>query len=351
MRGNAQNFRLALAFLAVAVAPIGCGTSAPVSSTMPSNSASGSKGVASGPFFGAWWDPGTRAVRTVYGVSGAAVQGLPSYGGGAWTGAFICMRRNLALLTDAAGALSLASLPNGQPAGITSQIISKPQVVFSPSCSSALVYSSGTANALLIQGLPATPSVHNVTLPAAASSPAVADSGAVLFAVAQADGTAAIQLLSTGSTTLQPVMVLTKPGGIAFLPAADSALLADAGTSTVTEASQLTGNLSLTRIAGTTEGITQPVAIAVSADGRSTVIVNHANSTIVRIDLSGQRAAAQSACNCTPSELVPLAGNLVFRLNEAGSGTVWAYDGDATAPRFAFIPTDQTATAAQGAHP
>ncbi|MGB0124880.1 MAG: hypothetical protein WBP63_15675, partial [Silvibacterium sp.] len=167
----------------------------------------------------------------------------------------------------------------------------------------------------------------------------------------QADGSVAIQLLTGGSSTLHPIAVLSKLGGLAFLPGADTALLADAGVSTVTEASQIAGNLSLAQVAGPSQGIAQPGAIAASADGHTAVVANQNNSTIVKIDLSGQTATVQSVCHCTPSELAPLAGNLVFRLNEAGSGTVWAYDGDSTTPRFAFIPTDQTASATQGAHP
>jgi hypothetical protein len=333
--------------LIIAVALTGCGTSTSASSAPPTPIGSNSV-VASGPIFAAWWDPSAGELRTVYGVAGAAHQGQPNYGGA--TAAFVCMRKNLVLLTNSTGALSLSTLPNGPLVPVTSQDIPKPQIVFSPTCDSALVYSSGYSSALLVQGLPAAPSVSNATLPASAFGLAVGDSGSVLFGVPQTDGSVAIQLLTPRSSTLRFITVLSKLGGLAFLPGGNAALLADAGASNVMEASQLTGNLSLTQVGGPGDGIVQPIAIASSADGRAAAVVNQNQSTIVRIDLTGQTPAVQSVCRSSASELAPLPGNLVFRLNEAGSGTVWAYDGDAAIPRFAFIPTDQTTSAAQGAH-
>lgn len=348
MSRNVDYLPRVFVLLTIAAALTGCGTTAsPSNSALPSPTSSNSV-LASGPVFAAWWDSTAGELRTVYGVAGAAHQGQPSYGGA--TGAFVCMRKSLVLLTDSSGALSLSTLPDGTPVPVTNQGIAKPQIVFSAACESALIYSPGDTSALLVQGLPATPSVINITLPASAFGLAVGDSGSVLFGVRQADGSVAIQLLTSGSSTLRPITVLAKLGGLAFLPGGNTALLADAGANNVMEASQLTGNLSLTQVAGPGEGIVQPTAIASSADGRAAAVVNQNQSTIVRIDLSGQTSAVQSDCRCHASELAPLAGNLTFRLNEAGSGTVWAYDGDAATPRFAFIPTDQTTSAAQGAH-
>lgn len=348
MSRNVDYLPRVFVLLTIAAALTGCGSSASPSNNPSPNPAGSNSIVASGPVFAAWWDSTAGELRTVYGVAGAAHQGQPSYGGA--TGAFVCMRKNLGLLTNSAGAFSLATLPNGSPVQITNQSIPKPQIVFSAACESALIYSPGNTSALLVQGLPATPRVSNITLPALAFGLAVGDSGSVLFGIPQTDGSVAIQLLTSGSSTLRPITVLSKLGGLAFLPGGNTALLADAGASNVMEASQLSGNLSLTQVAGPGEGIFQPTAIASSADGRAAALVNQNQSTIVRIDLTGQTPAVQSVCRSSASELAPLPGNLVFRLNEAGSGTVWAYDGDAATPRFAFIPTDQTTNAAQGAH-
>jgi hypothetical protein len=135
---------------------------------------------------------------------------------------------------------------------------------------------------------------------------------------------------------------------MAFLPGADTALVADQASNRILEAAHLSGNPSLTQVAGPTDGVAQPIAIAASGDGRSAVVVNQKDSSIVRIDLTGQSAAMHTVCRCSPTKLEALAGNLTFRVNEPGSGTVWAYDGDAANPRFAFLPAEQST---QGARP
>jgi hypothetical protein len=83
-----------------------------------------------------------------------------------------------------------------------------------------------------------------------------------------ANGTSSIQLLASGTASFQPVGVLGKFGGMAFLPGADTALLADASANTVVEASHLTGTITLTPLAAAADGVSQPMAVAISADGQ-----------------------------------------------------------------------------------
>ncbi|MGB6686926.1 MAG: hypothetical protein WBE76_03700 [Terracidiphilus sp.] len=344
-----------IALTAVVVYIAACGTAPPSSPVSPpGNSPLATNQAASGPELGAWWDPDRKGLRTEFGVAGAAYQGPPAYNDGSYTGAAVCMRKSIALLTTSSGALFSVNLPQGRPQVVATSGIPGASIAFSPSCAAALVYASGKSHALLVQNLFSTPKTGSVTLPAGVSAAAVSDSGSILVAVPGADGTAAIQLLSGSSSTVQQVTVLSRFGGMAFLPGADTALLADAAANSVFEAAHVTGNMSLAQIASEADGVSNPVAIAASADGRFAAVANKIGSTVLRLDLSGQSPPTQTACHCTPTELEPLAGNLVFRLNEAGAGTVWAFDGDASAPRVVFIPTDrptaQAASRAPGAH-
>jgi hypothetical protein len=199
---------------------------------------------------------------------------------------------------------------------------------------------------LLVRGLPSAATVTSVTLPAGTSSAVVGDSGSILAAVSAVGGTA-IQVLATGTSVAQPVTVLGKFGGMGFVPGADTALLADASANTVFEASNLTSNMSLTSLAGLADGVSNPAAVAISADGRFAAIANAKGSSVLRLDLSGQSAPVKTACQCSPTELEPLAGNFAFRLNEPGSGTVWAFDGNGLQPRVLFIPSDQAVNTGQ----
>ncbi len=76
-----------------------------------------------------------------------------------------------------------------------------------------------------------------------------------------ANGTSTVQFFAAGSSTARPVTTLAKLGALAFLPGAESAVLADAGANTVIEASQLSGNLNLVSVAGPSDGVTHPFAI------------------------------------------------------------------------------------------
>jgi hypothetical protein len=254
------------------------------------------------------------------------------------------MRKNVALLTTPAGALFSATLPLGKPFLIAANGIPKASIAFSPSCTSSLVYAPGHPQALLVQALLSTPVITTVTLPAGVSAAIVADSGSILVEIPGADGSAVIQLLTSGTNSPQPVTSLSMFGGMVFLPGADTALLADATMNTIIEASHLTANMSLSTIATAADDISKPIAVAISADGRFAAVANSNGSSVLRLDLSGQSAPIKTACNCSPSELAPLAGNFAFRLNEAGSGTVWAFDGNSAKPRVFFIPNDQVAS-------
>jgi len=323
-----------------------CGTSRiSTSTTSGGQPLTASKTAASGPLLGAWWDRSSNGLRTVYGVVGAAYQGAPSFNDDSFSSGAACMRQRIALLTTSSGSIYSVTLPQGEPRAISSSGISKPIIVFSPSCTAALIYAPGTSAALLVQGLLSAPSGTQVNLPAANSAAALADSGSILIASPAANGSTSIQLLAAGSGSLQPVNVLGKFGGMTFLPAADTALLADASASTVIEASHITSGPSLAIVAGAVDGISQPAAVGISADGHLAAVANNGGSSVIRLDLSGKSAPVKTTCQCSPTELEPLAGNFAFRLNEPGAGTVWAFDGNSTLPRVVFIPTDQTATA------
>ena len=331
---------LALSVLALQLA--GCG-STPVAKFSGNPGATGNT-IASGPVLGSWWDSSARGLRTIYGVAGAAYQGPAIYNDGEYSGAAVCMRANIVLLTAASGALYVANVRQGVPVQVTSQGIPKAQVAFSPSCDMAIAYRPGTAAAVVIRGLLSSSRTYvMLTVPPTATVAAISDGGSTLVSLPGANGLSSIQYLASGGSTWQNIVQLSAFGGMAFLPGGEAALVADAGKNIVTEVSQMSTEPTLTQVAGAGAGILHPVALAVSSDGHAAAVANQAGS-IVRIDLSGQARPVRTTCACSPTELEPLAGNLVFRLNEAGTGTVWAYDGDAARPRVVFIPTDQPAS-------
>jgi hypothetical protein len=349
MRRKTHSVLRAIVFAAIVLHLAACGTTRTSTSTLSGGPpVTASSNAASGPLLGAWWDASHAGLRTVYGVVGAAYQGASRFNDGSYSGGAACMQKNLALLTTPSGAVFSVALPQGEPQAVSSNGIPKASIVFSPSCTTSLIYVPGGSAALLVQGLLSNPTATPVSFPTGNSAAAVADSGSILVAVSAANGASSIQLLASGTGSFQPVRVLGKFGGMAFLPNADTALLADASANTVVEASHLTGTISLTPVAAAVDGVSQPMAVAISADGQMAAIANSNGSSVLRLDLSGKSAPIKTICHCSPTELVPLAGNFAFRLNEPGSGTVWAFDGNGSLPRVIFIPTDQAATTGHG---
>ena len=311
-------------------------------------SLSATNNAQSGPLLATWWDSGQKGLRTVYGVLGAARQGTPSFADGSYSGGSICMRKGIGLLIQNSGTVLSVSLPDGSPAVIASNSNPRASIVFSPSCTTALVYASGAQTGLVVQGLLTSPTVASVNMSAGVFATAVADSGSVFTAIPKINGAASIQLLSSTTSLAQPVTTVASFGGMAFLPGADTALVADGVGNTITEVTSRSGVLSLTPLANASIGVSTPLAIAVSADGRMAAVVNRGDSSVLRLDLTGQTPAVKTICHCSPTRLEPLAGNFVFRINEPGAGTVWAFDGDSTEPRMLFLPSSDAAGNAKG---
>jgi hypothetical protein len=353
MRQIPPSMLRAILFAAMVLHLAACGTTRTSTSTLAGGTpVTASSNAASGPLLGAWWDASHTGLRIVFGVVGAANQGAPEFSDGSYSGGAACMQKNLALLTTPSGSVFSVTLPRGEPQEVAGNGIPKASIVFSPSCTTSLMYMPGGSAALLLQGLLSNPTATPVSLPTGSSAVAVADSGSILVAVSAANGASSIQLLASGTGSFQPVNVLGKFGGMAFLPGADTALLADSSANTVVEASHLAGPISLTPVAAAADGVSQPTAVAISADGQLAAVANSNGSgngsSVLRLDLSGKSAPIKTICHCSPTELVPLAGNFAFRLNEPGSGTVWAFDGSGSLPRVIFIPADQATTTGHG---
>jgi DNA-binding beta-propeller fold protein YncE len=175
----------------------------------------------------------------------------------------------------------------------------------------------------------------------------VSDTGSLLVASKNGDGTVAVQLVPA-SGAAQTLETMQAYGAMAFAPSADTAVLADAGASAVLVASQLSSKPVLTHFAGAAQGASSPRAAAVSADGQFAFIANGTGGTVLRLNLAGPPALKAIKCACSPTELIPLFGNATFQITDPAAGTIYALEGDTKEPRTVFIPTDKVAAAAGG---
>jgi hypothetical protein len=244
----------------------------------------------------------------------------------------------------------MMTLPTGQISPLTASIAKKELILLSPSCSSALVYAPGVSTGVLIGGLPSAPLAQSINLATAGSvvGAAVGDTGSVLLANLNTDGSTAVQLLIAPGNESQALAVLQKFGAVGFLPGGNTAVLADSGANTVTMITEQSAKPVSTQLASSAEGVSKPLAIASSADGHFVFVANGSGGPVLRFDLSGATPMVSTACACTASELIPLSGNAVFQLSDPAAGTIFAFEGDAKTPRTIFIPTDTIASANRG---
>lgn len=332
---------LALAVLAGLVA--GCGTG---KVTQPASGGPADATVIAQPVLGYIWDSNRAGLRSLIGVPGASRMDSVVLGGGVFSSAVPCVQKSYALLTNAAGAVFVMSLPQGQPAQVTTRISRKQQVLISPSCSQALIYAPDAAGALLISGLPSKPTVRSLSVSHSGSilGAAVGDMGAVLLATARQDGSAALQILASPTWQAAQFGGMQRYGAMVFVPGGDTALLADSGANTVTVVSHASGNPGFLQAASSSDGVSRPVALAGSADGQLVFVANSSGAPLLRVDLSGTSPPLKIQCSCTPTELLPLSGNATFQLNDPASGTIYALDADAITPRTVFLPSDISAS-------
>jgi hypothetical protein len=325
---------------------LGCGTTTGTRSIPGSSTGSFSPNQpVSGPLIGYVWDQSSTGLRPIFGISGAASLGTPLYTGSGYSGAVVSLRRQYALLTNTNGQIALATLPNGEPLELVEKLSTKQQATVSPSGNAALIYAPDLTTVTLVQGLPGTPKLQIINLPGsvAANRAVVGDSGLMLIATTQPDGTSAIRSL-TPSGTSAPIVTASRLGAFAFLPHSTNALIADAGQNVVLLASGVGGTSSISQVAGIADGIAQPLAVAASSDGRWAVIANRQGSTIVKVDLTHRAPTIQVQCSCSPAVLKSVAGNSVFLLTELGTESISVFDGDAAKPRILFIPGLQRAS-------
>jgi hypothetical protein len=328
--------RIAIAsgLLLLQVAAIGCGRSTGTAGSGPASFAA--IGPVSGPLIGYVWDPIAPGLRPIFGVSGAARLGAALYANRMFSAAAVSVAKQFALLTSATGEIYLTSLPAGEPSLISPKLSSQQQIAISPSGNAAIIFADDLRSITLITGLPASPVLQTVELPAIANQAAVSDSGLVLIATTLNNGTSNLRSLTASGATA-PVTTLSQFGAMAFLPKSTSALIADAGQNGVQLASGLGGALNISRIATSADGVAKPVAVASSSDARWAIIANQTGSSIVLVDLSGKTPSSSVQCNCSLAFLMPIAGNDVFRLTELGAGPLSIFDGNASKPRVFLI--------------
>jgi hypothetical protein len=292
-----------------------------------------------GPSLGFVFDPTSKSVRPLLGLPGAAVQGpalsVPfplDRAEAAQRGAFVLaidQADSAVVEITAAGAQKLSGVPAGPDT-----------VVFSPSASTAALYYRDRAVVELLEGLPGAAvvaaSLNVAALPQPISALAVSDDGLVL--AASPTGPASAEVFAVGNhRAAAPTLTVGRVAGLAFIGATQDALLADGPANLIY---RLHNGGAPVVIAGIAEGVTAPIALGTSADGKRAVVANDGGAPLVLLDLA-DRTATKASCPCRVSGVEPMAGNAVFRVTDPAEPVMWLLDADLPAPRFLSVPAPE----------
>ena len=305
------------------------------------------------PTLGYVWDPATGLLRGINGVPGAAVLSTTGNIGSGFLTAAASASQGYALLLGSgtassakAGSLYLATLPGGSPRQLASGQWTS--IVLSASGSYALAYSTASQTAVLVSGLPQQPAVQAINLNGAAQllTAAVSDTGVALVATA-ADSSGSFPLFAVSSANSpRRVSSVGSAAGLAFIPATDTALAADATSGAIQKITAVGSSPAVTTLSGS--GLPQSVGLDVTSDAHYAVVANAAGR-FLRVDLTGQSPAAYAQCNCTPVTVSALTGSAV-RFTAPGNGPIWIVNAGDSALKSLFIPY-QTGLAATSVQP
>ncbi len=293
-----------------------------------------------GPQLGFVFDASKKEVRPMLGIPGAAVLGEPLELGAELRSVVVSPAQDYVLAVAGEHNQVTAFAVSHTP--VTSAIVQgadrgPDEMVLSPSGQAAVLYYKNAERLEIVAGLPAAPKVSSVFYLSAGQSPsaiAISDDGKTVLAAVS--GT--VYHLTSGSEV--PVMTGLGKVSAMTIPADSTALVADGGRNQIQRIRGIGGAIETDVVAGPHDGISGPVALAVSHDNSRAFVANGKAKTLATIQLTGQASVTHVACSFAPTGLERLSGTDVFRLTEMSSLPLWVVAAAGSEPRFLFVPAE-----------
>jgi DNA-binding beta-propeller fold protein YncE len=202
----------------------------------------------------------------------------------------------------------------------------------------AAFYYSDTHQLRIISGLPNEPRLAGLLqAEQSLAHMAVSDDGTLLlFSVAHPEGDS-IHLWTAESGSTSFVTSAVSISGIAMMRSGD-AIVTDRVANEVFAIWNLRGGGVRQLLAGTKEGVSIPLGVAVSS-GNRIYVANVGLGTAMVFDANG-RFLKHQQCDCTISGIYPLRDS-VFRLTDRIDQTTFLLDATSTDERILFVPPPQ----------
>ena len=300
-----------------------------------------------GPQLGFVFDAAKRQLRPILGIPGAAVLGQPLTAGIELKRVAISPLQDYALAV--VGEHNEVVVFNMSHSPLNSVAVQgadrgPDQLAVSAGGKAAALYYKNTNRIEVVNGLPGTPKV---------SSELTVSAGQVLTALAVGDdghtilGAAGDKVFEVTAGGEVPVLAELGKVSAITIPSNGTALVADNVHNQVYRVRGLGAGIETDVIAGAKQGISRPVAVAVSRDGSKAFIANAKPATVAIVDLKTEKEVTSIACACTPTGLTRLAGTDTFRLTEISSRPIWMLEAGRADPRVLFVPAEPARSSQQ----
>jgi hypothetical protein len=161
---------------------------------------------------------------------------------------------------------------------------------------------------------------------------AISDDGQTL-AVGTSDGLTGSVFLVDAAGPPRLIAFSRHPSAIRFFRDSRNAIIADDMDNTVLMLSQ--GQVFT--LANAQDGISTPIAVAISSDSQKVFVGNSQTASITTIDLPG-KVEAPVYCNCSLTGLHPTSADSVFRINDFSGGPILLFDASSDRPRITYAP-------------
>ena len=304
-----------------------------------------SAGSASEPLLGHIFDPQSKRLQTISGIPGAAVTGKAGDLGWIPSAVHISPRHDHAFLVGPeSGRMLLAELAGAQiSVRPGSEFAPADRIAFSPAGSSAALYYRESRLVRVVSGFPANPQEKRVvdltSLPPLITALALSDDGEVLLA-ATASEQGGVLLAHSRRRGVVHVASVGRVMGIGFVPDSRDALIADYARDELVLIRDVTGRATPLTLADRQDGLSRPIAVGVTSDGRRAFTASKGSNTVLTVDLGGGLPSL-TPCRCRIAGLQPLLGNGVFLLTAASDSPLYIFDGSRSEPRTLFVSNDQ----------
>jgi len=212
------------------------------------------------------------------------------------------------------------------------------RIAASPTGDAAAFYYGDSRTVKVITGLPGSPVVSwTAELPELAgglAALAISDGGRGVLAAGTEQGLVLLAAPDLGARTLWAV---AGSPSVAFFVNSLDFVVADGALNRVVVVRDPKGDAQVLQIADASQGVSGPVAVTTASDGRRVFVANAEPPGVLALSLAGEDPITLS-CACRPTGLDRLAGDGVFRLNEARQGPLWLLDDTGASPRIVFVP-------------